>query len=69
MKYIPGTKFINNTTRHTRLFKRGVIYKLSNIKFLDDQYEYTFILPDRTLKSVKFESIEIADEFLQNIAV
>tara|TARA_R110000772_G_scaffold70995_1_gene155972 strand:- start:1723 stop:1932 length:210 start_codon:yes stop_codon:yes gene_type:complete len=69
MKYIPGTKFINNTTRQTRLFKRGVVYKLSNIKFIDEQYEYTFILPDRTLKTVKFESLEIADEFLQNIVV
>lgn len=50
MKYIPGTKFINNTTKNTKFFKRGVIYKLSNIKILDGEYEYTFTLPDKTVK-------------------
>lgn len=69
MKYIPGTKFINNTTKNTKFFKRGVIYKLSNIKILDGEYEYTFTLPDKTVKKVNFKSTEIADEYLQTIAV
>jgi hypothetical protein len=69
MKFIPGTKFINNTTSNTKLFKRGVVYNLANIKLVEEKYEYTFILPDKTPKKVKFESIKIADEFLQTILV
>ena len=69
MKFIPGTKFINNTTSNTKLFKRGIIYKLTNIKLVSGEYEYTFILPDKTLNTVKFESVEIADYFLQTILI
>ena len=69
MKFIPGTKFINNTTSNTKLFKRGVVYKLANIKLVEEKYEYTFILPDKVSETIKFESIEIADNFLQTILI
>jgi hypothetical protein len=69
MKFIPGTKFINNTSKNTRFFKRGIIYKLANIKHVSGEYEYTFILPDKTYNSVKFKSIEIAEEYLKTIIV
>ena len=69
MKFIPGNKFINNTTSNTKFFKRGIIYKLANIKLIDGEYEYTFILPDRASKKIKFKSIEIADGFLQTISI
>jgi hypothetical protein len=69
MKFIPGTKFTNNTSKNTKFFKRGVIYTLANIKLVGDKYEYTFILPDKTSNMVKFESVEIADNFLQTILI
>lgn len=69
MKFIPGTKFINNTSKNTKFFKRGLIYTLANIKLVDGKYEYTFIQPCKTLNTVKFESVEIADNFLQTILI
>ena len=68
MKFIPGTKFINNTMSNTKLFKRGVLYKLHNIKKLDDGFIYIFSV-NGGLKEINFASIEQADEWLETIKV
>lgn len=69
MKYIPGTKFINNTTKNTKFFKHGICYTLFNIKKNDTTVEYTFKKDDKTLHNVKFKNVEEADEYLQTIAI
>jgi len=70
MKFIPGTKFINNTNKNTRLFKRGVLYVLNNVSKNDEGYLYTFKLPQLgEIKEVQFQKIKQADEFLSIINV
>jgi len=66
MKFIPGTKFINNTMSNTKLFKRGVLYKLHNIKKIDNGFTYIFLV-NGELKEINFASIEQADEWLETI--
>jgi hypothetical protein len=66
MKYIPGTKFINNTTTNTKLFKRGALYTLNNIKLLEDNIVYTFKV-NGELKEVTFKNVEQADQWLEKI--
>ncbi len=69
MKYIPGIKFINNTRINTKFFKRGVVYKLCNIKRIGDEFEYTFSHSGNILHSVKFKSVKEADNYLQTIVI
>lgn len=66
MKYIPGTKFINKTSKHTKFFKKGQLYVLYNIKRKDNKMIYTFKV-NRELIEVPFETTEQADEWLKNI--
>lgn len=68
MKFIPGTKFINNTMSNTKLFKRGVLYKLHNIKKIDNGFTYIFSV-NGELKDINFASTEQADEWLETIKV
>ncbi len=68
MKFIPGTKFINNTMSNTKLFKRGILYKLYNIKKADSGYTYIFSVKGE-LKEINFSSIEQADEWLETIKI
>jgi len=70
MKFIPGTKFINNTRKNTRHFQSGVLHVLNNVSFNkeDNTFTYSFKLPQKNeFKEVKFESIEQADNYLQTI--
>ena len=68
MKFIPGTKFINNTRTNTKFFKRGKLYILRNIKGSDDYVEYFFDV-EREIVSVKFDTVKQADEWLSKIVV
>ena len=68
MKYIPGAKFTNNTFKNTKLFKKGVLYKLSNITRNEDSFTYTF-LGKGEKKDITFKSIAEADEWLDIIKV
>lgn len=68
MKFIPGTKFKNNTSKNTRFFKKGQIYILNSIRPKDGKVIYTFKV-GRELQEVNFESIEQAEEWLQYIVI
>jgi len=68
MKFIPGTKFINNTMSNTKLFNRGVLYTLNNIKPKEGNIVYTFKVGN-SLREVTFKSVEQADEWLQKIII
>ena len=68
MKYIPGAKFTNNTFKNTKLFKKGVLYKLSNITRNEDSFTYTFLVKGEK-KDITFKSIAEADEWLDIIKV
>ena len=68
MKYIPGAKFTNNTFKNTKLFKKGVLYKLLNITPKEDSYVYTFLVKGEK-KDITFKSIAEADEWLETIKV
>lgn len=66
MKYIPGTKFINNTFKHTKYFKRGQLFTLKNIRVKEGKLEYTFDFNGEN-KSIKFSSSEEADSVLDTM--
>ena len=68
MKFIPGTRFINNTMSNTKLFKRSTLYVLNNIKPNDNSVVYTFKVGNE-LKDVTFNSIQQADEWLERIVI
>ena len=68
MKFIPGTRFINNTMSNTKLFRSSTLYILNNIKSLDNGVVYTFKVGD-DLKDVTFNSVQQADEWLERIAI
>ena len=68
MKFIPGTRFINNTMSNTKLFRRSTLYILNNIKSLDNGVVYTFKVGN-DLKDVTFNSVQQADEWLERIAI
>ena len=53
---------------NTKLFKRGVLYKLHNIKKIDDGFTYIFSV-NGELKEINFASIEQADEWLETINI
>tara|TARA_R110000824_G_scaffold341337_1_gene527773 strand:+ start:201 stop:404 length:204 start_codon:yes stop_codon:yes gene_type:complete len=63
MKFIPGTRFINKTFKHTKFFKRGIPFTIKNIKLKDGKIEYTFDFIEYE-KSIKFNSSEEADKVL-----
>ena len=56
MKFIPGTKFINNTRKNTRHFQRGVLHVLNNVSF-NKEDNITIKLPfsnyEQSLKQYK----------------
>ena len=68
MKFIPGTRFINNTMSNTKLFRRSTLYILNNIKSLDNGVVYTFKVGD-DLKDGTFNSVQQAEEWLERIAI
>jgi hypothetical protein len=68
MKFIPGTRFINNTMSNTKLFKRSTLYVLNNIKPNDNMVVYTFKVGNE-LKDVTFNSVQQADEWLERIVI
>lgn len=66
MKYIPGDKFVNYTTQHTKLFKRNTLYVLHNVQMEDNGIKYTFKV-NNELKEVTFANFEEADIWLEQI--
>lgn len=65
MKYIPGSAFINNTTKFGKFFKRGQVYTLNHIKKVEDGIKYIF-LTDGGEKEITFKDSKEADTFLSN---
>lgn len=55
--------------KNTKLFKRGVVYKLNNIKQSDKGVVYTFLVDNKDVKDVTFASFEEADNWLETIQV
>tara|TARA_R110000868_G_scaffold284984_2_gene545439 strand:+ start:2642 stop:2812 length:171 start_codon:yes stop_codon:yes gene_type:complete len=53
---------------NTKLFNRGVLYTLNNIKPKEGNIVYTFKVGD-SLREVTFKSVEQADEWLQKIII
>ena len=53
---------------NTKLFKRGSLYVLNNIKSLDNGVVYTFQV-EGELKDITFNNIKQADEWLERIAI
>ena len=47
MKYIPGSNFLNNTTRHRKYFKRGLPYSLKIIKPVKDSKSLVYIFTEK----------------------
>lgn len=71
MRHIPGSTFINNTTRYGKFLKRGVCYRLINIKPSrgeDNSFLYVFDTSDGQ-KEITFASIKEADDFLSNFVI
>ena len=68
MKFIPGTRFINNTMSNTKLFRRSTLYILNNIKLHDNNVVYTFKVGNE-LKDVTFKNVQQADEWLERIVI
>lgn len=53
---------------NTKLFKRGSLYVLNNIKPNDTGVVYTFKVGNE-LKDVTFNSVQQADEWLERIVI
>lgn len=71
MRHIPGSTFINNTTRHGKFLKRGIRYRLLNIRPSrgdDNSFLYVFDAGDGQ-KEITFASTKEADEFLSNFVI
>ena len=69
MKFIPGTKFINRTSKNTRLFTKNKIYILHDIKKNHAEEIMYIFLVDKELKEIKFKSIKQAEDWLETILV
>ena len=67
MRYIPGTKFINRTRKHTRYFQPGIVYTLKNIKIDPKTLKYIFTTDSKEDKEINFASTEEADGFLDTM--
>ncbi len=65
MKFIPGSSFINNTSKFGKYFRRGQSYVLKNISPRDGKMKYIFTSVDGD-KEIVFNSAEEADNFLSN---
>ena len=46
MKFIPGSSFINNTSKFGKYFRRGQSYVLKNISPRDGKMKYIFTSVD-----------------------
>ena len=71
MRHIPGSIFINTTTRYTKFLKRGIRYRLHNIKPSRDEdgsFLYVFDAGDNQ-KEITFASTKEADEFLSKFVI
>ena len=71
MLHIPGSTFLNNTTRYGKFLKRGVQYRLLNIRpnSVEDQ-SFVYIFDTSSgLKEITFASTKEADEFLSAFAI
>lgn len=71
MRHIPGSTFINNTTRYGKFLKRGIRHKLINIKPSrgeESSFLYVFDTGDGH-KEITFASTKEADEFLSNFLI
>lgn len=55
--------------KNTKLFKRGVVYKLHNIKRSDNGIIYTFLVDGKDIKDITFASFEEADNWLETIQI
>jgi len=64
MKFIPGSKFINNTPKNGKYFKRGIIYKLRCIQPMENKIKYVFENNINNQTEIIFESVKQADNFL-----
>ena len=70
MKFIPGSIFQNNTTRHGKYLKRGVSYRLRNIKPNREDGTVLYIFDTSNGESeIKFLTIKEADNFLEGYKV
>jgi len=65
MKFIPGSSFINRTSKFGKYFRRGQTYVLKNISPREDKLKYIFTSVDGD-KEIVFSSAEEADGFLSN---
>ena len=68
MRNIPGSSFVNNTAKHGKYLKRGILYILRHIKKTDKGFTYIFSTNDGE-KEINFESPAQADNFLDNFKV
>ena len=68
MRNIPGSSFVNNTAKHGKYLKRGVLYSLRHIKKTDKGFTYIFTTNGEE-KEINFESPSQADNFLDNFKV
>ena len=70
MRYIPGNSFLNNTSRHGKYLKRGVIYTIKIIRPNRDNDKITYIFNTTNGdKEITFDTAKQADEFLDNYAI
>ena len=65
MKFIPGSSFINRTSKFGKYFRRGQTYVLKNISPREGKLKYIFTSVDGN-KEIVFSSAEEADGFLSN---
>jgi len=65
MKFIPGSQFINNTSKFGKYFKNGITYTLKHIKKEDDKIKYIFSY-EKGDKEILFSNVKEADQFLSN---
>lgn len=66
MKFIPGSQFINNTSKFGKYFKNGVTYTIKNIKKEDEGIKYIFTYGRNEEKDIIFKDVKEADQFLSN---
>ena len=65
MKFIPGSSFINRTSKFGKYFRRGQSYVLKNISPIEGKLKYIFTSIDGD-KEIVFISAQEADSFLSN---
>ena len=65
MKFIPGSQFINTSTKYGKYFKSGNRYVLKHIKKEGEKVKYIFSYEGGD-KEILFSSVKEADEFLSH---